>query len=104
MLVDARATTSFNMLVEGLVTEVGSDTWMTVLTGVMVDVDMMGGVETIVVTAVVTFLKFSALIAYALDVMAGAIICCTSDIGVVVLTDTNVIFLTAPSEEAMPSC
>ena len=92
------------MLVEGLTIKVGNGTRMTVLTGVMVDVDMMGGVEIIVVAAVVIVLKFSALIVYVLDVLAGAIICCTSDIGVVVLTDTNVIFLTAPSEEAMPSC
>ena len=77
---------------------------MSVLTGVMVDVDMMGGVETIVVAAVIIFLKFSALFVYVLDVVAGAIICRTSDIGVVVLTDRNVIFLIEPSEDAMPSC
>ena len=49
-------------LVEGLVIEVGNDTWMTVLTDVVVDV--MGGVEIIVVAAAVISLKFSALITY----------------------------------------
>ena len=93
------------MLVEGFVVEVRSDTGIDVLTGVMVGVDMLGGgVGIIVVAAVVIVLKFSALIVYVLDVLAGAIICCTSDIGVDVLIDTNVVFLTAPSEDAMPSC
>ena len=83
------------MLAKGLVTEVRADTGIDVLTGVMVDVDMLA--------AVVTDLEFSVLISYVLDVVAGVIICCESNIGVDVFTDMNMFFLTAPSEEAMPS-
>ena len=93
------------MLVEGLIIKVGSDTGITVLTDVMVDVDMLGGVEIVVVAAVVIDLEFSVLILYVLDVVAGVIICCGSEIGVDVLTVMNAIFLIASSEEeAMPSC
>ena len=73
------------------------------LTGVMVDDDVLNDVGIIVATTVVIALEFSVLISYVLDVVAGVIICCVSDIGVDVLTDMNVIFLKAPSEEVMPS-
>ena len=84
------------MLVEGLIIEVRADTGIDVLTGVMVDVDMLA--------AVVTDLEFSVLISDVLDVVAGVIICCVTDIGVGVLTDINMFFLTTPSEGAIPSC
>ena len=89
------------MLVEGLVIEF---TEITMLTGLMIDVDMLDCVEIIVVAAVVIDFEFSVLISYVLDVVAGVIICCESNIGVDVFTDMNMFFLTAPSEEAMPSC
>ena len=93
------------MLVEGLIIKVGSDTGITVLTDVMVDVDMLGGVEIVVVASVVIDLEFSVLILYVLDVLAGVTICCGSDIGVGVLTGMNTNSLIASSEEeAMPSC
>ena len=93
------------MLVEGLVIDVRSaDKGIAVLTDAMVDVEMLDGVEIIVVGAVVITLEFEVLISYVLDVVAGAIICCVFEIGVDVLTDTNVIFLTVPAEEAMPFC
>ena len=77
------------MLVEGLVIEVRDGTGIVVLTGVMVDVGILGGV----------------LISYVLDVVSGVIICCVFDIGVGVLTGMNIIFLPAPAEEeAMSSC
>ena len=63
------------------------------------------GCEIVVVAAVVIALEFSVLISYVLDVVTGVMICCVSDIGVDVLTDMNIIFLTAPAEEgAIPSC
>ena len=74
-----------------------------VLTGVVVDVGVLGDVDIIVEAVVVIVLEFSLLISYVLDVLAGVMICCVSDIGVDVLTDMNVISLTAPSEGAMPS-
>ena len=88
------------MLVEGLVIESRSDTGIAVLTD---DVEMLDGVEIIVVGAVVITLEFEVLISCVLDV-AGVIISCVFDIGVDVLTDTNVFFLIIPAEEAMPSC
>ena len=82
-----------------------SDTGIDVLTGEMVGVDMLHGVKIVVVVAVVMVLEFSVLIAYVSDVLTGVIICCVSDIGVDVLTDMNIVFLTAPIEErAIPSC
>ena len=91
------------MLVEGLVIDVRSaDTGIAVLTDAMVDVEMLDGVEIIVVGAVVITLEFEVLISYVLDVVADVMICCESNIGVGVLTDMNGIFLPAPSEEAMP--
>ena len=62
------------MLVEGLVIELRADTEMTMLTGLMVDVDMLDCVEIIVVAAVVIDLEFSVLISYVLDVVTGVII------------------------------
>ena len=94
------------MLVEGLIIEVRNDTGIDVLTDEMVGVDMPGGVDIVVVVAVVIALEFSVLISYVLDVLTGVMICCVSDIGVDVLTDMNMIFLTAPAEEGaiLPSC
>ena len=94
------------MLAKGLVTEVRADTGIDVLTNVIFDVDvaMLGGVEIIIAATVVIALEFSVIISYVLDVVAGVIICCESNIGVDVFTDMNMFFLTAPSEEAMPSC
>ena len=94
------------MLAKGLVIEVSADTGIDVLTNVIVGVDvaMLGGVEIIVVATAVIALEFSEIISYVLDAVAGAIICCESNIGVDVFTDMNMFFLTAPSEEAMPSC
>ena len=75
------------------------------LIGVMVDGDMLNDVDIVVASTVVIALEFSVLISYVLDVVAGVIICRVSDVGVDVLTDMNMIFLTAPAEEgAIPSC
>ena len=55
--------------------------------------------------AVVIALGVLVLISYVSDVLTGVIICWVSDIGVDVLTDMNVVFLTVPAEErAIPSC
>ena len=89
------------MLVEGLVIEVRVDTVIDLLTGVMVDGDMLADVDIIVEAVVVADdLEFLVLISYVVDVVAGVMICC---VGFDVLTDMNVISLTAPSKEAMPS-
>ena len=82
-----------------------SDTGIDVLTAVMVGVDMLCDVEIGVVVAVVIALGFLVIISYVSDVLAGVIICCVSDSDVDVLTDMNVIVLTAPAEEeVIPSC
>ena len=50
------------MLVEGLFIEVRADTGIAMLTGVMIDVDILGGVGIIAAAAVVIDLVFSVLI------------------------------------------
>ena len=75
-------------------------------TGIDIGIDMLSnGVGIIVVVAVIIILGFSVLLSNVLDVLADVIICCVSDSDVDVLTDMNVIVLTAPSEQgSIPSC
>ena len=61
----------------------------------MVDVDMLGDVEIIVVAAVVIDLEFGVIASCGVDVLHGVIICSVSDIDVGVLADVSVKFLAA---------
>ena len=79
MFVDARPAESFNI---SIFPEAGTDTRATGL-----NIDMVGGLETIVVASVVIGWKFSAPVANIVVAVAGTI--------AVVLTDTNHIFFTA---------
>ena len=94
MLADVSDAEAFNMLVERLVIDARADTVIGVLTDVMVG-GMPGDVKSIVVAAVVIDLGFDVIVSCGLDVLAGVMICGVSDIGVGVLADVTVKFLSA---------
>ena len=115
VLADVRTAAALNVLIEGLVTNLRTDTVIGALPRVMFDVDddMEGGVAITMVADVMSIaLEFAVSMSYVVDAVADVMIGGVPDLTVDVLVNVSVkmllaistplAFATVPSEEAIP--